>query len=158
LCLPLYTRLVHPVVHPPGTPCGTPAWYILWYTGLCLPYTLWYTGLCLPGTPPGMYRVYLPVYALPVPCCRWCICLLYTGRVHTRVGTPSDTVRTCRFIPVVEERRSLCAERRPFSPQDKPSLPAETGIKRPRNPLQKALLYKDPRNMPTPQQLLSNPP
>ena len=57
-----------------------------------------------------------------------------------------------------KQRDLLEEEKAAFSPQNKPSLPAETGGKERRNPPQKAPAHKDVRNILTPSEPSSNPP
>jgi len=58
---------------------------------------------------------------------------------------------------LLKERGSSRRKKGLFSPQNKPPPSQETGQKRPTNPLQKALLYKDVKNARTPLKLFSNP-
>jgi len=93
----------------------------------------WYPSRCIPA----LYLVDVLARPLGTP---WCVSGFYT--FNTGVG----------------ERKPLGKGRPPFLPQDIPFFPGETSPLGRRNPLQKALLHKDVRNVGRSQKVTSNPP
>jgi len=111
---------------------------------------MWYTqgGSTLPYPCPPIPRWYIrPVHSLPVP---YCVC--------TVRNTVMNGSGMWRFVNVVVHPSVQQGGRCPFSPQEYSLLPAERGALRPRNPTQKALLYKDSRNIKTPPEVTPDPP
>ena len=56
-----------------------------------------------------------------------------------------------------KEERHLSAQSAPFSSQNKPPSPRETGAKGQRNPLQRVTPHKEEEKPPTPPKVLSGP-
>ena len=100
----------------------------------------WYTHL-----------VYTPVYTHPVhrPC---------TQRAVPTSTSDAGVKVNVSYSREGERERPLCALGRPFSLLRITSFPAETGLKRQRNPLQRVIVHKEPLNMPTPPEVSSRPP
>ena len=77
------------------------------------------------------------------------------------VYTPSSGLcytENVRFVRHPVRERPLRGGKGGLLPAEETLLSQERGLKEPTNPAQKALLHKADENMPTPLELLSNPP
>ena len=99
-----------------------------------------------------MVHAFLPTMVGTLPAPSLPVYPVYTTR-YTFLLPGCDTFNTG-----VEEGRPREARRSLFSLQNKPPPSTEIGLKRQRNPLQKALVHKDGENPSTPQEVTSNLP
>ena len=114
---------------------------------------------CTPWYIPGYGRSVHPgIYASLYSLVGSLVCLPVCTPLCVPLRTVCSTCGCYTFSLVVERGRVLQRREGPSSPQNKPSFWPETERERSRNPLQKALPYKEDGNPLTPHKLLSNPP